>query len=67
VFCVVGLKHKAEAKELDRANPANEPTDAATTADFIKTLSFIGENYQGELEISRSECQFFGLSQWLQQ
>jgi len=55
VFCVAGLKHKAEAKELDRVNPANEPTDAATTADFIKTLSFMGENYQREPEISRSE------------
>lgn len=55
MFCVVGLKHKADANELDRANPANEPIDAATTADFIKALSFMTENYQGEIEISRSE------------
>ncbi len=53
--------HKAEAKELDRANPANEAIDAATTADFAKTLSFIGQKYQRELQISRSESQFLGL------
>lgn len=51
--------HKAEAKELVRANPANVPTAAATTADFIKTLGFISVNYQAETQFSRSRKHYF--------